>query len=295
MSIQTTQIALSMMDDIERIRIKNGYITAAHTFASLFIWRKEMGISVYLEEELFAAKCEWRGKNAWFFPCGSKKAVRDFVDRIICEEELLFCYMRKEDMDFLNQEFPRKFKIIEKECDHEYLYDRKEQQELKGKRFLAARKYIHRLEAGHVLEWELLCASNLKDAVSVVTKWKEHSEGVGGIKDTTASITLLDNWENLDVSGIIVRVDGEPSAVMAGYPIGRSMYDISLGKQSCFLSGLAEYTRNTFCSFLSEEYTLVNGEEDLGIEGLRMMKQLMRPAGQIQMYEGRINAVEKTG
>lgn len=69
------------------------------------------------------------------------------------------------------------------------------------------------------------------------------------------------------------------------------MFDISLGKQSCYITGMAEYTRHALCSFLPEKYSLVNGEEDLGIEGLRRMKQRMRPVGLLRMYEGRAAAI----
>lgn len=291
MSIRTMPITLSMKDTMERIRYENGYITASHAFASLFIWKKEMGLSVYLEEDLFAVKCRLRGENAWFFPCGGKAAVRDFICRCLGGEGLLFCYMRRKDAEFLEQEFPGRFCIREREADHEYIYDRKEQQELKGKEFLAARKYIHRLTAAHVLEWEPVCSGNLADAVALVSGWKERAEGIGGLRDTAASVAMLAYWEELDGAGILVRIDGTPGAVMAGFPIGKSMFDISLGKQSCYLTGMAEYARNALCSFLPEKYSLVNGEEDLGIGGLRQMKQRMRPVGLLQMYEGRADAV----
>lgn len=292
MSIRTMPITLSMKEAMERIRYENGHITASHAFASLFIWKKEMGLSVYLEENLFAVKCRLRGKNAWFFPCGGRTAVKDFICRCLSGEGLLFCYMRQEDVEFLEQEFPGRFRIRERESDHEYIYDRKEQQELKGKGFLSARKYIHRLEAGHVLEWEPVGAHNLSDAVSLVSAWKEREEGEDGLRDTAASAAMLEYWEELDCEGVLVRIDGAPGAVMAGYPIGKSMFDISVGKQSCCLTGMAEYTRHVFCSFLPEKYSLVNGEEDLGIEGLRQMKQRMRPVGRLMMYEGRTDAVD---
>ena len=293
MNIRTMPLTLSMKDTIDGIRHENGHITASHAFASLFMWQKEMGLSVYLEENLFAVKCRMQGENAWFFPCGGRTAVRDFICRCLDGEGLLFCYMRREDAEFLEQEFPGRFQIRERESDHEYIYDRKEQQEMNGKGFLAARKYIHRLTAGHLLEWEPVGAENLADALSLVSGWKEkeREEGLDGLRDTDASVTMLTYWEELEGAGILVRVDGAPGAVMAGYPIGKNMFDISLGKQSCYITGMSEYTRHALCSFLPEKYSLVNGEEDLGIEGLRRMKQRMRPVGLLRMYEGRAAAI----
>ena len=61
MNIRTMPLTLSMKDTIEGIRYENGHITASHAFASLFMWQKEMGLSVYLEENLFAVKCRMQG------------------------------------------------------------------------------------------------------------------------------------------------------------------------------------------------------------------------------------------
>lgn len=154
-----------MKDTMERIRYENGHITASHAFASLFIWKKEMGLSVYLEEDLFAVKCRLRGETHGFSR-GRKRRYGTLSAGASAGRGLLFCYMRRKDAEFLEQEFPGRFCIREREADHEYIYDRKEQQELKGKEFLAARKYIHRLTAAHVLEWEPVCSGNLADAVA---------------------------------------------------------------------------------------------------------------------------------
>ena len=46
MNIRTMPLTLSMKDTIEGIRYENGHITASHAFASLFMWQKEMGLSI---------------------------------------------------------------------------------------------------------------------------------------------------------------------------------------------------------------------------------------------------------
>ena len=47
------------------------------------------------------------------------------------------------------------------------------------------------------------------------------------------------------------------------------------------------YTRQALARLLPERYTILNGEDDLGIPGIRKVKRLMRPIGQIQMCEAR--------
>ena len=284
-----------MKTEIDALRAANGHRSASHAFASLYCWQREMGLSVLLREGVFAVRCLRRGENVWFFPCGERRAVRELVGALLEIGELRLCYLREEDKVFLEREFAGRFRFTAREDDAEYLYDRRAQAALAGKDFLAARKYIHRLEAGHEVTSEPLGEENLAEAAALVAGWRSRSEGTAGLADTDASATLLRCRRELDVTGVLVRVDGAPGAVMAGFPLGGGMFDLALGKQRCFLTGTAEYARRAFCAALPEMYTLVNGEEDLGIEGLRRVKRKMRPVGWMMMYEGRATAVDGRG
>ncbi len=97
----------------------------------------------------------------------------------------------------------------------------------------------------------------------------------------------LYDWAGLDARGVLVYVDGVPRSVTAGYPLSGDTFDLSLSKQNVRLSGLAVYSRWMLIRSLPERYSLLNGEEDLGLEGLRRMKRIMRPIGRVEMYEGR--------
>ena len=54
-----------------------------------------------------------------------------------------------------------------------------------------------------------------------------------------------------------------------------------------FLRGIDVYKRQ-----LPERYTCINAEEDLGLEGLRNLKQNMRPTGMNRMFEGEVRRDE---
>ncbi|MCD8337967.1 MAG: phosphatidylglycerol lysyltransferase domain-containing protein [Lachnospiraceae bacterium] len=304
------EISLSMRGQIESLRLKYGRVTASHAFATLYIWREDMGLSVCLEDHLYAVKCRWRGENAWFFPCGKREAACRFIREQMKMSGLRLCYMEEADVELLEKEFPGAFRISEAEGDHEYLYDCAEQRALVGKRFAAIRNHIRRAEADHVLECEPLNRENLAEAMKVNRQWESRSSGQsdrsaptdrpggtppesmapanlreGMLEDGAASETLLREWDALGSFGVLIRVDGEPHAVAAGYPLGMDTYDLCLAKQRFALPGLGAYTKHAFFCALPESVTCVNAEEDLGIEGLRRMKRQMRPSRLLKMYE----------
>lgn len=285
--MDTQQIILKMKASVDGIRMKCHHTSSSHAFTTLYIWQEGMGLSIHLEDGMFAVKCRWRGENAWFFPCGEEHLVRRGVEELLLEKDLCLCYLREEDTAFLEREFPGRFLISEKECDHEYLYDRAEQVSLNGSRFSGLRKDIRRLEKLHRVSWEPLCSKNISDALIISRAWHRQTDGPEGLEDIAASERLLLEWDALDVQGVVASVDGEPYAIVAGYPLSPCSFDFSLSKEKSRLSGLSVYTRHALACSLSNVYTRINAEEDLGIEGLRNMKRLMRPDGQIKQYEGR--------
>lgn len=289
MNTETREISLRDRDKIEELRRTCCHVSASHAFASLYIWRVDMGLSICLGEDAFAVKYRLRGDNSWFFPCGKPEAVREFISAMLEHSEpLRLSYVRDEDADFLRREFPGRFQIAEVPGDSEYIYDRAGQVSLDGGRFVRLRNDIHRIERGHELCWEPVGPGRgVETARAVCRSWAHPMASPEGLRDARACDCLFDNWLELEARGVIVYVDGEPMSVTAGYPLSEEIFDLSLSKQSRRLSGLSVYSRHALIRSLPEEYQLLNGEEDLGIAGLRQMKELMRPVSMIKMYEGR--------
>ena len=77
-----------------------------------------------------------------------------------------------------------------------------------------------------------------------------------------------------------------PAAIAVGYFISDRMYDISVCRQSLNDPDVAVYARHQLFSRLPRTIRLINAEEDLGLEGLRVLKQGMRPVSLLTMFEG---------
>lgn len=290
MSIETRAITLQDGKTVDQLRQRYGHVSASHAFASLFIWQEEMKLSIYLEDRLFAVKCGCRGKNTWFFPCGEPARMCCFLRELktATSDELRLCYMREEDVALVEEEFPEQFLIWERPEDHEYLYSREEQEKLSGRRFATQRNHIHRAEADHTLQSVPLNDETAAAALEIQHAWHRSSNEPTDLCDDTAAKLLLRHRTQLDVCGIVVLMDGEPYALAAGYPLSRDTFDLALAKQKNTLSGLSAYTKHALIQSLPEQFTCINAEEDLGLDGLRTMKRQMRPTGRIKMFEGRL-------
>lgn len=283
MKIQTQKIRLEMKNEIDRIRNIYGHDSSSHAFVSLFIWKKEMGLEICIEGDAFIVKYNQRGENTWFFPCGNPNTIKRWITQIISEKNAAFYYLRQEDVIFCQGQFPQ-MQIEESEADTEYIYNRKEQECLVGKHFHAQKNHINRIKRDYALECKILDDDTLDDALEINRSWHGNEIGEDGLKDEYAGEQLLVNWKELGIIGVVIYVNDVPYALDAGYSLGQETFDLALAKQKEKLTGLSVFSRNQLITILPEQYSNINAEEDLGIQGLRMMKEQMRPIGKIKMY-----------
>ena len=115
---------------------------------------------------------------------------------------------------------------------------------------------------------------------------KNGMENVGTLSTRSTEKIILEQWDALNMNGVIVYADGMPAAIAAGYFISDSMYDISLCRQAIHDPDIAVYARHQLFARLPQTIRLINAEEDLGLEGLRILKQGMRPVSLLTMFEG---------
>lgn len=282
------EIKLCYKEDIERLRNRYHHQSSSHAFSSLYLWRNPMGLTLYLEGEMFAVKSKWRGENAWFFPCGEKQAIIDFIKKHKSEEGFKLFYARQEDIQLLNQYFPQEFSFREDFASSEYIYDKEGHRTLSGKKYANLRTQLHKVEREHLLRTKPLSEETLSDAINIVKNWqgKKHSESILEIKeDEKIEEEGLSSFRELEICGVVIYMDGQPYAVAAGYPLSSNCYDLFLAKERERISGLAYYAKREFFLSLPDQYRYINIEEDLGIEGLRKMKKILNPVNMNQMWE----------
>ncbi|MDO5408540.1 MAG: phosphatidylglycerol lysyltransferase domain-containing protein [Eubacteriales bacterium] len=283
-------ISLEQKERVDALRIQYGHKSSSHAFTSLYVWQDEMGLELQLEQDMFAVKSRLHGTNSWFFPCGAGRAKEIFLAAHLEEPDFTLHYVREEDVQFAEHAFPGRFQFTEQEEDSEYLYDRDEQQQMRGRRFEKLRNSWHRARRDHQLEVVSLDEALIPSAAAITAEWKKthFQPGVLGIRDEEASMRLLRHWNQLDVQGILLYVDGEPYALTAGYLLSDDTFDLCMAKQKEMGTGISVYARWALYQTLPEHVRIINAEEDLGMEGLRMMKHCMQPTGMIRMFCGKV-------
>ena len=218
------EIELSYREKIEELRNQYQHELSSHAFVSLYLWRKQMKLTLHLEDEMFAVKCGWKGENAWFFPCGRKDAILKFFKKHK-EQNFSICYARNEDIEFIKTHFPNEFFFFLDEDSHEYIYEREGHRTLIGKKYGNLRTQLHKIEREHSLRTEPLNSKTLLDAKEIVRNWsgKNHWEGNFEAGNGEVEEEALNRLEELGIFGIVVYMDEKPYAVAAGYPLSEHL------------------------------------------------------------------------
>ncbi len=284
-------VELSDQSNIERIRARFGHNLSAHAFPSLYLWQKEMGLSLYMEDDFFAVKIDSRGSNSWFFPCGDEEKINRFIRGGMDTAHFSLCYLRPGDVQWLIRHFPDRWEVRREEESDEYICRISDYLAMEGSQYSEVRKKIRHLEREYGVKVQPISDATIDDAKSVLHQWREvaHHVSDGNVEDRIVSETALQKRNELNIFGSILYLDEKPVAMYAGFPIDAVTMDVVVGK--C-VPGAPNYTvyfaMREFLRQYQDRFLYCNLEEDLGIPGIRMVKRKMRPIAFNEIWEAEL-------
>lgn len=287
-SHETQNIDFEKKTFIERVRTDCGVDLSSHAFVSLFLWQKAMGLSLLCDTDFFAVKYGNENRNKWFFPCGNLQKKYDFISEKIPDKSFSLCYMRKSDVKWLDENFPNMWSFRRDETADEYICNISDYVSLGGSKFSEIRRKIRKIDREHSIIVCRISDENLDDAMNVVGRWyeTEHFKGQNGLSDDMIAKEALSQRKELGIDGVVLYADGVPVGVFAGFPLSKNTVDVLIGKcTSDAPKGMAYYALREYLCTLDRTFVYCNHEEDLGIEGIRQMKQSLCPCSMNEMWE----------
>lgn len=271
---------------IEQIRKDCGHVLSSHAFASLFVWQKNMKLSIDLSEDGFLVQTQEQDNSSFFFPCGSQEAKLHYVRRVMEKPGASFLYMREEDKDFLEKFFPGEFSYQEIPESEEYIYERSGFETLSGSAYSNVRKQVKRLLREHRVEALPFQEKDAEQIKALIDHYnvQMHQTGYRGLRDDDISERVFRYRSELGCYGVTVWVDGAIKATAFGFPLNEDTIDGCMECHDKEIDGLSCYTQMSMLLAAPGNYQYLNGEEDLGIPGLRSMKRHLNPCRMNRIY-----------
>ncbi|TVR69918.1 MAG: DUF2156 domain-containing protein [Spirochaetaceae bacterium] len=252
------------------------------TFAGLYLFRRTYRYHIsWLPGDKLLVAGEKEGKSFCMLPCGfpdEDSLVRELMDRFgfvkgLGESQADTNWIRLERLGLTVQEDRDNF---------DYLYLKSDLAELSGRKYHKKRNHVNAFINNYQFDERPLTTANRDDALMILDHWQSRREDRS---DYAAAREALVLFEQLNLSGYVVYVDGDAAAYTQGEPLmkGRS-FVVHFEKAIDDYRGIYQFINKAFASILPRHYIWINREQDLGDEGLRQSKMTYRPSGFVKKY-----------
>ena len=183
---------------------------------------------------------------------------------------------------------PGRFQFTADRDYADYLYLRTDLATLAGKRFQPKRNHVNKFKRMYPnYEYTAITSDRIQECLELETEWCkanncDQHEGTGN--ERRALVYALHHFEELGLTGGILHVDGRIAAFTFGMPINQDTFGVHVEKADTRIDGAYAMINFEFANHIPEQYTYINREEDLGIEGLRKAKLSYQPAIILEKY-----------
>ncbi len=262
---------------------------SALSFSSLYIWQDYYGLTIGGTEDFFVVRTEDEQDRGYYAPCGNPEKCEAFLkDTLRGKNEenawpVHFLFYTQEQATALER---LGFRAAPRDDLYEYVYSRQalalqgghttESYRRKCKKYARENSYSVRF----LEEEDLPAISALTDAFEQTLPTRERV-------DIPAIRTAIRGFRESGSSGMVMETpDKVPFFFILGYPVSETMYTMTVSKRDpkvpreVTAAGIMEFSK-----LLEEKYDEINLEEDLGLEGLRKIKQLYGPIRMQEVWE----------
>jgi len=268
-------LSLSDRAFVERVRGEDR--RSSHCFASLYLWRDSMDLSILRGDRAFLIRCGAKGRGHYFFPCGDRAESLDMM--LSLPEDACFHYASDADCLWLRETLPGRYVCGESRDDWEYLYDRAAQQDLGGKAYKSLRSAVNRSLRQPDRTVVSLDEVPLEELLDLTDRWEEMK---GQSTDSSATRTALLNREALGLEGSALLRGGCLAAFALGSRVSSDTAILHVCKaldEEDFAGMDWELLRR-----FPPAVRLLNREEDLGLPGLRAHKLNLHPIDFLRLW-----------
>jgi len=169
----------------------------------------------------------------------------------------------------------------------DYVYRAADLAGLPGRKYLTIRHQLNQFQRNCAWGVEPVTVDNLSEVFDFLEQWCEwkdcDSEPVLANEKEAVLFAIL-HYSDLKLSGLIIRVDGKIAAmaIFEGMNSDTALVHFEKGIPEC--KGIYRAINAETAKFLAENYTYINRESDMGVEGIREAKTRYHPDHMVKVY-----------
>ena len=259
------------------------------TFGNLLLWARFYQVQIAEVEGMLVAAT--MGEHLSFhYPYGRgnvKKCIETLMDyaKEQGQEFSMYC-VTPEDYQELEDLFPGEFEIEYDRDSADYVYEAEKLRTLSGKKYHSKKNHVNKFKKTYE-NWEYISmdAAHAEEAFQMLLEWKnrnvcpqDHEKNA----ESCVASNYLRLFEELEVCGGLLRVDGHPVAFSIGEKICDDTMVVHIEKALTEYEGAYAMINQQFAEHECQDVTYINREEDTGDEGLRKAKLSYKPVFMVE-------------
>lgn len=284
--IHFKQIELSDKSKIDTCLEGNAFRACDFCFTNLFAWNIRFKTQYdIVNKTLFLRFQDFDDQFYYIMPIGPMP-LKDAIE-LIKEDATLHNKPFKmkgitlEMWDSIQKYMPNEFEYIPDRDNSEYIYLSEKLITLSGKKLQSKRNHINRFKADNP-DWEyfpLTSRSDLDKCTAMLDEWEDMKEDVEKTLryDYIATKVMLDNFDELQLQGGAIKVNGKIIAFTIGEKLTEDTFVVHVEKAFSGINGAYTIINQQFIEHEASQYKYINREEDMGIESLRKAKLSYQP------------------
>ena len=282
-------IEINDIKKIQKIVYEKNIISSVYSIYNLLLLKQKYNTKIsYFKNALFIQQTSRNigNYNIYLFPLSENKLEDDISmlqqNAKIVNSNLTLWGLDYEMIQKFKKIFPNDF-IYEKIPNwSEYIYEKDEICKCK------AMKKAKRFEKDYKKEYiiEEISKSNLNEIIKFQKKWmvdNNNNDDICSLEfENNAILETLTIWEQLPLKGYCIKINGIVVGYVYGFLQTKDSFTIHTIKSDKTKKGLTIFLLKVIIEPFNIKF--INFEEDIGIEGLRIFKERLKPTFMINKY-----------
>lgn len=290
-------LTLPEYDTVYAYMSAHGEGSCQHSFVSMFSLFEKYGDCICEKDGfLYTLRSHYGDEQyrVYLAPMGDgdlKAAFQNILDDAHhYGRKVKFVTLTQSYADFVRENFGDLFEYTEDRDLAEYMYRTEKMSTFSGNQLMKRRTETHKFwnTYGERATVKLITHDDFDEILAFEQFWLEQNTTTHDMhslsREARAIEYQLAHYDELHLSGIVLRIDGVVRGYGYGTKLSDEFYDALIEKGDRSVLNIYRVLRLESVKQCATECTYVNMEEDLGIEGLRALKYAYKPEYLLNKY-----------
>jgi len=255
------------------------------TFTNLYCWKDTYQFKVSRFQDVLIVRSDEQ-KAPVFLPAVGRAADKPGIMLVLQDSGGQFIRV-PEDVKRIF-EGDTLVRISEDPDNFDYVYAFADLAALQGRKFAGKRNLIKKFKSNCVYEYQAVDGTNLRECAAFEETWcsiKDCDHTPGLAHERRAYEEMLRNFSAFSLHGGVLKVGGRIAAVAIAERLNPQTLVMHILKADPHLAGGYQTMLWEFLNHETENFTYVNLEQDLGVEGLKRSKLSYHPQYMVKKYK----------